>query len=341
MRSLFITAAFLTALILVCPSNSMANEEHKASITVQLFNQTAKGSPVAGDEITLTIYRQTEQVALFHAIADDAGKYVFSDIPSCNGFFAIAEAKHNNMSFGGHALELIPNQKTFVIQVTVYEFTADTSKLSVPTHHLVIKPRKDAIWITEYIQFNNPLDMAVVSDRTDNNSKNIVLEIKLPNGFQQLSCSRYFIQDALVITEDGFFDTMAIPPGQHKAVFTYSIPIDSETMDITKHISLPTSEMVVFSQSGSAELLGLGTSLGQIKMADGDLADYFQLNSYENGDEITFQVAGLNVKTFNSQAIVIISALFAVAVILVVLVVLRILRRNRSVEKNLNTPSIL
>jgi hypothetical protein len=86
-------------------------------------------------------------------------------------------------------------------------------------------------------------------------------------------------------------------------------------VDITKRISMPTSEFMIFSQLSSAALVGVGTSLGQVKMDDGNLSDYFQLGSYKNGDEITFQVTGFNVSRSDRKAIAILSVIFAVAAI--------------------------
>ena len=321
------TTVFSIVLVLVCPSGSLADEEHKASVTVQLVNQTANGSPVAGDEISLTIYNQSRQIGHFSAVADENGMYVFNDVPACTGFVAVANAKHNNMSFGGHALELKPGHEAFNVQVTVYEVSEDNSKLSVLSHHLIIKSGRNSIWITEYIQINNPLDMAVISAQKDNDGKNIVLDMKLPNGFKDFSCVQYFLRNALVITNDGFYDTMAIPPGRHQTAFTYRIPIDSETVDITKLISMPTSDFMIFSQLGSAALVGVGTSLGQVKMDDGNLSDYYQLGSYKNGDEITFQATGFNVGPSDRKAIAILSVIFAVAAIPVLL---RVFRRGGS-----------
>jgi len=51
---------------------------------------------------------------------------------------------------------------------------------------------------------------------------------------------------------------MAVPPGEHEIAFSYTIDATSGTMNIVKKVSLPTSDFVVFAESGEAKLEGLG-----------------------------------------------------------------------------------
>jgi hypothetical protein len=50
-----------------------------------------------------------------------------------------------------------------------------------------------------------------------------VLKVYLPAGFKDIIYSKYFQEQALIMTDDGFIDTMAVPPGRHDAVFTYAV----------------------------------------------------------------------------------------------------------------------
>jgi hypothetical protein len=160
--------------------------------------------------------------------------------------------------------------------------------------------------------------MAITSEEKDENDKNKVIDVMLPEGFNNLTCSRYFQQNALVITKDGFYDTMATPPGQYDVDFSYSLEIDSDTIDIVKKISLPTSEFMVFSLLDKGRLQGLGDSKGEVKLADGSSAEYFSFPDVKIGEQIKFQVVGFNVIKSNSNAVIILTVVFALLAVLVI-----------------------
>ena len=140
----------------------------------------------------------------------------------------------------------------------------------------------------------------------------------LPVGFKDLTCSRYFQENALVITKDGFYDTMAIPPGQYDADFSYRLKIDSETIDIVKKISLPTSEFMVFSLLDKGQLQGLGNSGGEVNLADGSSAEYFSFPELKAAEQIKFQLTGFNVTKSNSNVVIILTVIFALMALLVI-----------------------
>lgn len=140
----------------------------------------------------------------------------------------------------------------------------------------------------------------------------------LPKGYKDLACSRYFELEALVVSKDGFYDTMAMPPGQHDAEFSYSLDLDSETIDITKMATLPTSEFLVFSLLDKGAVKGIGDSKGQVYLADGRLAEYFSVPTHKAGDQIKFQLTGFNVNKSNSRIIITLIVIFALMALLVI-----------------------
>jgi hypothetical protein len=173
--------------------------------------------------------------------------------------------------------------------------------------------------ITEYMQLKNSSDMAVISKQRDEQRMPIVLKIMLPMEFKNLRCSSYFEEAALVITEDGFYDTMAMPPGNdHRAVFSYTLDINSKTMDIVKKLSLPTSEFVLFSQLGQEKIEGLGSPNGRMTLADGTSAEYFSLSNLDTGDKITFQVSGFSVANSERDSWIILGVVFGIIALVVI-----------------------
>jgi hypothetical protein len=80
------------------------------------------------------------------------------------------------------------------------------------------------------MQLKNSSDMAVSSKQKDGENREVILEIMLPKGFQNLKSTSYFKDAALVITEQGFYDTMAVPPGEYAVNFSYTLDITSSIL---------------------------------------------------------------------------------------------------------------
>jgi hypothetical protein len=112
---------------------------------------------------------------------------------------------------------------------------------------------------------------------------------------------------------------MAMPPGNdHRAVFSYTLDINSKTMDIVKKPSLPTSEFMLFSQLGQEKIEGLGPPNGRMTLADGTLAEYFSLSNLNTGDKITFQVSGFSVANSERDLWIILGVVFGIIALVVI-----------------------
>jgi len=292
--------------------------DRQTSLTINVINRTANGTATVNDEVFVIIFEQGKQNQTLKGNIDSEGKAVFKNVPTGDNTTALSRVKHQNMMFNGHPVALRTGQTAFQGHVEVFEVSTDKSYLSVNVHHFIIKAEADSLRITEYMQLENSSDMAITSEEKDTNDQNKVIEVMLPEGFKDLTCSRYFQENALIITKDGFYDTMAIPPGQFDTEFSYRLEIDSKTADIVKKISLPTSDFMVFSLLNKGQIKGLGDSGGEVKLADGSLAEYFGFPALKVGDEIKFQVVGLHTKKSNINVIIILSVVFALMAVLVI-----------------------
>ena len=299
-------------------SGQTFDADSQTTLTINVTNSTANGTPTLNDEVLIVIFEQGKPAQTLKGNVDSQGKAVFKNVPTGNNIAALPRVKHQNMMFNGHAIALNTGQTVFNGHVEVFEVSTDKSKLSVAVHHFIIKIQADSLRITEYMQLENSSDMAITSEEKDENDMTKVIEVMLPKGFKDLACSRYFQHNALVITKDGFFDTMAIPPGKYDAEFSYSLEIDSETIDIEKKISLPTSEFMIFSILDKGRLKGLGDPKGEVKLADGSLAEYFSFQQINAENQIKFQLSGFNVKKSNTNVVIILCVVFALIAALVI-----------------------
>lgn len=292
--------------------------ERQTTLTINVTNSTANGTDTVNDEVFVTIFEQRKPTQTLKGHIDSQGKAVFENVPTGSNVTALPRIKHQNMMFNGHPIALKTGQTVFNGHVEVYEVSTDKSKLSVAVHHFIIKVEAGSLRITEYMRLDNSSDMAITSEERDEDGNSKALEVMLPKGFKALTFSKYFQENAMVITKDGFYDTMATPPGQYDAEFSYSLEIDSETIDIVKKISLPTSEFIVFSLLDKGQLQGLGDSGGEINLADGSSSEYFSFPELKVAEQIKFQIVGLTVTKSNSSTSITLIVVFALIAILVI-----------------------
>ncbi|MCP4607445.1 MAG: hypothetical protein GY845_01840 [Planctomycetes bacterium] len=315
----FLIISILTSLFATSPLLSQTTDtDRQTTLTINITNSTANGTATVNDEVLVNIFEQRKLTQTLKGSVDSQGKAVFENVPTGNNITALPRVKHQDMMFNGHAIALKPGQNVFNGHVEVYEVSTDKSKLSVAVHHFIIKAEAGSLRITEYMRLDNSSDMAITSAEKDENDNTKVIEVMLPEGFKNLTCSKYFHENALVITKDGFYDTMATPPGQYDAEFSYSLDIDSETIDIIKKISMPTSEFMFFSLLDKGKLQGLGNSRGEVNLADGSSAEYFSFPEIKAGEQIKFQAVGFTVTKSNSSTSITLIVVFAMIAILVI-----------------------
>ncbi|RPJ22973.1 MAG: hypothetical protein EHM35_17735, partial [Planctomycetaceae bacterium] len=198
MRYLWITTVFMA---LFTPSSGNAAEASpQAKVTVVVTNGTANGTAVEGDEVKLLLYKGQEQIDSLSAKVGQDGKGVFENVPAGQSMAAVARAKHQNMAFNSQPVLLGSASGEASASVQVFDVSADTSKLSVGTHHIIVAARSTSLEFKEFMQLRNPSDMAITGSQRDDQNRPIVIAIRLPKGFRDLSTSSYLEQEALVVT---------------------------------------------------------------------------------------------------------------------------------------------
>ncbi len=306
---------FLIMVLFFCSKPCLGEEYSPSTLTIEVRNGTANGAAVTGDEISVAVYHHAELLKTLDSKVRVDGKVVFEDVPADDHVVAVARVKHQDMMFSSKAIGLSSGRSKHNGFVQVFDVSNDQSKLSITTHHFIIKIQGGALQITEYMQIKNSYDKAISSK--DSAINGAVLEQILPLGFKNLQYLTYFEKNAIVVTDEGFYDTMGVPPGEFHAGFSYTLDIDSKIMDISKKFSLPTSSFMVFAELGQVQLQGLGSPSNRATGSNGVPINYYRMYEISPGQEIKFQLAGFNVDTTSRTEWIISAAVFGGVLVLV------------------------
>ena len=287
-----------------------------ATLVVEVSNGTVGGSAIADDAVMLQVFRQQELQRVLEATLSESGRAVFEGVSAGPSMVAVARVKHQDMAFQSRPVSLASPENEYSVSVQVFDVSSETSELSVGTHHIMLSVQGTALEITEYMQLENGSDMAIRGSKRDSQGRPIVIEIALPRGVTNLTPLAYFERDALVDTETGFYDTMAVPPGEHHVRFSYRIDIARSATAIDKRISLPTSELIVFWQTGQGEVTGLGEPDERLTNAQGTPVEYYRRHDLRVGDQIAFRISGFNVKLSDKATWIVLAFAFALIITL-------------------------
>lgn len=302
----------------VCSAEQTVEPNSLAKLTVEVSQGTTNGAAVDDDEVIVQIYQHEQPLQTLKGTVVD-GKAVFNDVPTGVHVVAVARVRHQDMMFNGRPILLSSGQNEFTTSVQAFDVSYDKSKLSFLTHHLIIKAHSGFLEITEFMQLSNSSDMAISSKERDNQNRPVVLEMMLPKGFENLKTSSYFESNALVTTESGFYDIMAVPPGEYQLTFSYTLDVNSNFMDISRKITLPTSSFMVFTDLGQANLEGLDGAEKQTMSRNSGSMDYYKLSNLSQNDEVSFRITGFNPGTSGIRTWMILTVVFGILFVLVLL----------------------
>jgi hypothetical protein len=319
LKYFFLAIIVSTVCLKACFGYEAVLATSQATLTVEVTSGTADGTAVTDDVVIVQIYEHEKLLQTLDSKTGVNGTAIFENVPTGEHIVAVARAKHQDMMFNSRPVVLSPKEDKLFTQVQVFDVSDDKSKLSVENHHFIVRARPEFIKITEYMQLKNSSDMAISSKERDSQNRTIVLEIMLPKGFKNFKASSYFEDEALVVTEEGFYDIMAVPPGDYDVTFSYTLDITSDSMDIVKKISLPTSNFVVFAELGRAKLEGLGEAENQLTRTDGASIKYYKCDQFAPAEEIVLQITELDVGISKLATWIISSIVLSVLVVLVIL----------------------
>ena len=310
---------FIILILFVFSPICIAEQNEQIVLTVNVTNGTEGGKSPVGDTVHLYIFEHEEPIGTLHGKVGDDGKVTFEVTITEEHQTVSVEVLHDGMSFGRRRVGLKSAHKQPYINVKVFEASYDRSALSAETHHIKITRKGNFLVLSEFMLLRNSSDFAITSKEKDRRGKAVVLKIPLPKGYKNFIGSRYLAPDALGFAEQGFYDTAAVPPGEHEVIFSYELEIEPGSMDITRKVSIPTSSFVIFSQLGSDALRVPGQSGSPLVLPDGIKAQYYNLNRKDAGTEVTFEVVGLSVDKGKENSWIIMSVVFGVILIFAIL----------------------
>jgi len=292
------------------PAAEATPVEQRGTISGTIINGSGGEIP-AGLKVTLHTFihnlatQQFTEGELREAVVSSQGTYQFSDLP-----LSSTDAYYVSVDYGGVIYEsaaAIPSSdglNEYSLPITIYETTTDTSSLAISTAHILLDySQPGIIQVVEFFVFANMGNQAIVAAEMGQP----VIEIPLPQGYQNLQFENGVLGERFLQTADGFGDTLPIPPtdsqGEYSIVFAFDMPYQADSsplaglfggqkFELTQKFSIKTSALNLLVPQGVKAEGANFTDGGAQSMGNGFTFQLYRAGSLEAGQTFTAKISG-------------------------------------------------
>jgi mono/diheme cytochrome c family protein len=198
------------------------------------------GAPVPGLSVEMAIFDDTSLVGQRTTVTDAAGLYQFEGLATDpNLLFATRAEYPSGVENSSEVAGFQAGQTEVNLPLAVYETTTDGSGVRTDRVHYIVEFQDGLALVAEVVVFSLDGNRSYVGDGTG------VLRFNLPPGIQDLSISDGELGGRYVATEDGFVDTLPLPPGQatRQVLYRYSLPYSGGKLDLQRSLAYPATNV--------------------------------------------------------------------------------------------------
>ena len=216
---------------------------------------------------------------------------VFSEVPFKTGRVYFASIDYGGAVYRSMIHQVDSETEQISLQVAVYETTTDASGIIVDRIHVLIDySDSESVQVSEIIILSNLEDKTVVAG----DSGQPVLIFPLPEGASEIQFENGAFGQRFIHTEDGFGDTVSIPPGSgvYQVLVHYRLPFNGFELDYSQPMNYPVSDVVVMTPAGQLKINDeFFQDLGVQSIPSGDVQVYSG-GGISRGDALEFRITG-------------------------------------------------
>ncbi len=204
-----------------------------------------KGTPVAGQTVTLTTYVGNAEAQTATAATDASGRFAFT-VPADPARTYVVNVKYQGGDYDSLPVRFKEGERARQVTLRVYEPTTDPSVIRVNVHHLIVEPGEGLVRVTELLVFANPTDRTYVGATVRQDGKRETLRFRLPEGAANVSYLEGLMECCVFAAPGGFVDTMDVKPGTREIGFSYTVPSRGGRATLVRTLDFATDLVEVF-----------------------------------------------------------------------------------------------
>ncbi len=258
-------AIFFAIALLAIPLASPVLGAEEGSISGQLVNNTAGGSPVGGTELTLTTFKNGLPGLEQKVLSDSSGKFQFNGLSLDAGNTYGISTRFQDAGYFSQPITLTADTPTQAVAIDVYDSTTSDEFIRAVNGHLLVKADQGAVQVLEVWRFVNSGDRTYIG--AAGKTPRTTLRFTLPAGATTVSPGEGF---APVTTETGVADTLPVMPGPTDISFTYVLHYQGSGLTLSRKADYATASFGILVEDtgvkvssvalGKPEPLNMGTA---------------------------------------------------------------------------------
>jgi len=260
-------------------------------VYVEVFDQTGGVLLDLGLDVHLEAYDHFEQVYEEILTLTPDGLIDFNEVPFLAGQVYFASITYGGAVYRSEITELTPGASELVLQVQIFETTTDDSALSIDRIHVFIDfLEPDQVHIGEIYIISNYGTGTVVAEAAGLPT----VSFPLPEGALSIEFDNGILGERYLKTEDGFGDTVSIPPGSgvYQVLVYYTLPYQRNKLDYSQLVPYSVGAVVVMTPVNQVTVKGNSLEDNGIQSIPEGAVHIYAGESIAAGEKLQFQVSG-------------------------------------------------
>lgn len=274
------------------PTPEAIVEETSGTVFVEVINRANDGDLKGDLQVRLEGYDHMTRVYHQTLPLEKGGQVTFDPVPFKPGRFYFASLNYQGAIYRSDIVELEPDLSSLDLDVEIYNTTTDHAALSMERVHIFVNfSQEDVVQFGEIFTVSNFGEKTVVAKE----SGDPVLVFPLPEEAQNLRFESGALGERYILTEEGFGDTLSIPPGSgvYQMLVFFDLPYENQELAFEQKMKLPVGAVVVITPAGGVKLKGSSLKdMGVREVQDGSIHVYSR-EQLCKGEKITFSLSGL------------------------------------------------
>ena len=257
MRRLTATTVLLVLLTLGIPAASSAS----AGVIRGVVVNESTGEPQGGVELTLTTGSDDGREEVVDVlVSDDRGRYRFASLPTGEDRYYALDARFQGGLFAGRPITLPSDTARPPVvssRMRVWNTTSEPDVIAIQRDDLFVVADEGGLGVIESVTVVNTSADAYIgrgAGLLGEDASGASVAFALPAGARDVNVFESDLDMPELVPVDAgsaggasaFAATVAFPPGETRTTFSYGLPGDGGTFDLSRPSLYPTLELSIF-----------------------------------------------------------------------------------------------
>jgi hypothetical protein len=290
---LTVVAAICVAAVFVVTPVQIARAAGTGVIDGTVVNGTAGGGVPADLKVTIHAVRDRTPVGSQVVTTDGAGRFHVEGLDVAPNLIYLPLVEYAGVPYFPERPIVLDGSGPAQVTVQVYDTTPTPDSLAFDrANMLILGDSPTALSVMEMGAVVNAGDRTYAADPRVTGSDR-TLRFILPAGATQVSPQAGFASDALQSTPDGFATTDPVRPGRREIAFSYQLPYETPTIDLTRTFTLPVGTFTLYLPDQGIDVIGPGLALQGTADLGGKTYRQYAVQNVGPGSEVRFRLTNL------------------------------------------------